>query len=366
ISFAGGAPAPEFYPIDNFRKASDRAFEEVGRNILAYDGAYGIEPLRTQIAEQRMASAGVSATADNIRILSGSQQGIDFAARLFIDEGDVVICEDPTYLGALNSFDFYRPQYVAVPIDNQGMIMEDLEKALAAHPEAKLIYTVPDFQNPSGISMSAARRKRMVELATQYDVVIVEDSPYYEIRFEGENIPAVKSFDKTGDTVIYLGSFSKSLSPGVRLGWICASAELLDKYRVQKEASDFQASTVSQWQVSTYLRDYDLSTHIEYLRDAYRTRRDVALEMVKEHFPDNIRYTLPEGGFFIWLTLPEHVDTTELFPRAVNECGVAYVPGESFFAQTKHKNNIRLSYSQMAEEKTREGMKRLAGLLGSL
>ena len=363
ISFAGGAPAPELYPVEAFRQASDKAFAEVGRNILAYDGAEGVLPLREQIAEQRMRKMGVHTQASEIHMLSGSQQGIDFAARLFIDEGDQVVCEDPSYLGALNSFDFYKPNYLPVPMDEEGMCMDALERTLAENRNAKLLYTVPDFQNPTGISLSTERRARLVELARIYDLVIVEDSPYYEIRFEGEELPAVKHFDTGGDRVIYLGSFSKTLSPGLRLGWVNASQELLDKYRVQKEASDFQAGTLAQWQAMTFLRDQDLDQHIQHLREVYRSRRDTALAAIEAHFPSFVQYTHPTGGFFIWLTLPEQLNATELFLAAVNDAGVAYVPGESFFSQQKRANTIRLSYSQMTEEKINEGIKRLAGLL---
>ena len=362
ISFAGGAPAPELYPLEAFRAASDKAFEEWGRTMLAYDGAEGILPLREIIANERMANMGVNVRPEDIRILSGSQQGIDFAARLFIDEGDTIVCEYPTYLGALNSFGAFHPSYVSVPMDDNGMIMEELEKTLIANPQAKLIYTVPEFQNPTGITLAGDRRKRMVELAEEHDVIIIEDSPYYEIRFEGDNIPAIKSFDTKGDRVIYLGSFSKTLCPGIRLGWACANFEILDRYRVMKEASDFQASTVTQYQVATFLRDNSLDELLNESRRVYKNRRDAALAAIREFFPDNVQYTVPQGGYFIWLTVPG-INSTEMFLPAVNDIGVAYVPGESFFAGADQTCNIRLSYSQMSEEKIREGIARLAKLL---
>jgi 2-aminoadipate transaminase len=361
ISFAGGAPAPEVYPLEAFRAASDKAFEEYGRAMMAYDGAEGVLQLRELIASQRMAPMGVDCTAADIRVLSGSQQGIDFIARTYLDEGDTIICEYPTYLGALNSFNIYRPNYVSVPMDEQGMLMGELEKALIANPQAKLIYTVPEFQNPTGITLAGDRRRRMVELAEQHDVLIIEDSPYYEVRFEGEKHPPIKHYDTYG-RVVYLGSFSKTLCPGVRLGWACADFEILDRFRILKEASDFQASTVTQYQVATYLRDNDIDAHMAGLCDVYRSRRDAALAAIAEFFPAEVTYTHPEGGYFIWLTVPG-VNTTELLPRAMNEAGVAYVPGESFFAGAEQSCNIRLSYSQMNEEKIREGMSRLAKLL---
>jgi 2-aminoadipate transaminase len=362
ISFAGGAPAPELYPLEAFRAASDKAFDEWGRTMLAYDGAEGILPLREIIANERMANMGVNVRPEDIRILSGSQQGIDFAARLFIDEGDTIVCEYPTYLGALNSFGAFHPNYVSVPMDDNGMIMEELEKTLIANPRAKLIYTVPEFQNPTGITLAGDRRKRMVELAEEHDVIIIEDSPYYEIRFEGENIPAIKSFDTSGDRVIYLGSFSKTLCPGIRLGWVCANFEILDRYRVMKEASDFQASTVTQYQVATFLRDNSLDELLKESRRVYKNRRDAALAAIREFFPENVQYTVPQGGYFIWLTVPG-INSTEMFLPAVNDIGVAYVPGESFFAGADQTCNIRLSYSQMSEEKIHEGISRLAKLL---
>ena len=362
ISFAGGAPAPELYPLEAFRAASDKAFDEWGRTMMAYDGAEGILPLREIIANERMANMGVTVRPEDIRILSGSQQGIDFAGRLFIDEGDTIVCEYPTYLGALNSFGAFHPSYVSVPMDDNGMIMEELEKTLIANPRAKLIYTVPEFQNPTGITLAGERRQRMVELAEEHDVIIIEDSPYYEIRFEGENIPAIKSFDTNGDRVIYLGSFSKTLCPGIRLGWACANFEILDRYRVMKEASDFQASTVTQYQVATFLRDNSLDKLLDESRRVYKQRRDAALAAIEQFFPDNVQYTVPQGGYFIWLTVPG-INSTEMFLPAVNDIGVAYVPGESFFAGADQTCNIRLSYSQMTEEKIREGIARLAKLL---
>jgi len=363
ISFAGGAPAPEVYPLEAFRAASDQAFEEYGRSMMAYDGAEGVLQLRELIASQRMASMGVEATAADIRVVSGSQQGIDFMARTYLDHGDTIICEYPTYLGALNSFNIYRPNYVSVPMDESGMKMDELEKALVANPQAKLIYTVPEFQNPTGITLAGDRRQRMVELAEEHDVLIIEDSPYYEVRFEGEKHPPIKYFDKYG-RVVYLGSFSKTLCPGVRLGWACADYEILDRFRILKEASDFQASTVTQYQVATYLRDNDIDAHMEGLCAVYKSRRDAALAAIQEFFPSNVEFTRPEGGYFIWLTVPG-VNATELLPRAMNEMGVAYVPGESFFAAADQSCNIRLSYSQMTEEKIREGISRLARLFAA-
>ena len=361
ISFAGGAPAPELYALDTFRAASDKAFQVHDRAIMAYDGAYGVSALREFIASRWMTRTGVHVTADDILILSGSQQGIDYAARLYLDEGDTVIVEHPSYLGALNTFSALRAKYVSVATDAEGMRMDALEGALIAHPEAKLIYTVPDFQNPTGITLAADRRLRMVELAEQYDVMIIEDSPYFEIRFEGEFIPSIKSYDKS-DRVIYLGSFSKTLCPGIRLGWVVASKAVIERYRVLKEATDFQAGTVAQYQAATFLADFDLDQHLVTSRNVYRGRRDAAFAAIEQTFPDDVSFTRPEGGYFIWVEAPG-INATEMVVYAMNEIGVAYVPGESFYASEPRLDTLRLSYSQMTEDKIGEGIGRLGRLL---
>jgi len=361
ISFAGGAPAPELYALEAFRAASDKAFDIHGRTIMAYDGAYGVAALREFIASQWMPRTGVNITADDLLILSGSQQGIDYAARLYLDEGDTVIVEHPSYLGALNTFSALRANYVSVDTDADGMRMDALEEALIANPQAKLIYTVPDFQNPTGITLAEDRRRKMVELAEQYDVVIVEDSPYYEIRFEGDFIPAIKSFD-AHDRVIYLGSFSKTLCPGIRLGWVVASKAVIERYRVLKEATDFQAGTVAQYQAATFLADYSLDEHLKTSREVYCGRRDAALAAIEQTFPDDVSFTRPQGGYFIWVEAPG-INATEMVVYAMNEIGVAYVPGESFYASDPRVDTLRLSYSQMTEDKIGEGIGRLGRLL---
>ena len=361
ISFAGGAPAPELYALEAFRAASDKAFEVHQRTIMAYDGAYGVAALREFIASQWMSRTGVNITPDDLLILSGSQQGIDYAARLYLDEGDTVIVEHPSYLGALNTFSALRANYVSVETDADGMRMDALEEALIANPQAKLIYTVPDFQNPTGITLAEDRRRKMVELAEQYDVVIVEDSPYYEIRFEGDFIPAIKSFD-AHDRVIYLGSFSKTLCPGIRLGWVVASKAVIERYRVLKEATDFQAGTVAQYQAATFLADYSLDEHLKTSREVYCGRRDAALAAIEQTFPDDVSFTRPQGGYFIWVEAPG-INATEMVVYAMNEIGVAYVPGESFYASDPRVDTLRLSYSQMTEDKIGEGIGRLGRLL---
>ncbi|MBW2366382.1 MAG: PLP-dependent aminotransferase family protein [Deltaproteobacteria bacterium] len=364
ITLAGGAPAPELYPIEAFSKASAKAFEEYGIPMIAYDTTDGYEPLRKIIAEERMTSVGVDTSSANIFITTGSQQGIDFSGRLFLDKGDLVIVESPTYLGAVNSFDSYQCRYAEVPMDENGMITEVLEDVLKKNPEAKMIYINPDFQNPTGLSMGRERRKALVDLATAYNVPIVEDSPYIEMRYEGEKIPSVKSFDTSG-IVIYLGSFSKICAPGVRLGWICASDELLPKYNKIKQACDLHSSTICQRQLTKYMEMYSLDEQIKKMIPAYKLKRDTMMEIMENEFPDSVSFTRPEGGFFTWVTVPEKYDTVELFKKAV-EKKVAFVPGAPFFVEKGHDNHMRVNYSFMPVDKVAEGTKRLAKLLQSL
>lgn len=361
ISFAGGAPAPELYPVDEFRLASDKAFEEHGGALMAYDGAAGVLKIREHIATNRMAPLGVHVSADDIRILSGSQQGLDFAGRIFLEEGDTIICEAPTYLGALNAFSSYKPKYATVAMDDDGMIMEELEKVIEQNQNAKFIYTVPDYQNPTGITMSVERRKQLMALSEKSGIPIIEDSPYVDISFTGEKLPAIKSFDTQG-LVVHLGSFSKIFSPGIRVGWVCANQELLHKYCKIKEATDFQASTTTQLQLAKYLEMFNLDDHIQRIIPIYKSRRDTAIAAMEAEFPDYVSFTRPTGGFFSWINIPG-VNTTELFLRAAEEMKVAYVPGESAFAHQDCNTNIRLSYSQMSEENINEGIARLAKLI---
>ncbi|EOD00035.1 PLP-dependent aminotransferase family protein [Caldisalinibacter kiritimatiensis] len=357
ISFAGGLPAPELFPVEEVKEVMQEVIEEHGRNALQYSTTEGYTPLREKIAE-RMKIVGVDVTADNILITSGSQQGLDFTGKIFLDEGDVVLCESPSYLGAINAFKAYQPKFIEVPTDDYGMIPEELEKILKTTENVKVIYVIPDFQNPTGRTWSVERRKKLVELANKYDLPIVEDNPYGELRFEGEIPPSVKSFDTEG-RVIYLGSFSKTFCPGFRIGWTCAAPEVLNKYILVKQGADLQASTVSQMTVNRFLEKYDLDEHIEKIKAVYRKRRDLMLKTMKEELPEGIKFTHPEGGLFTWVVLPEHINARELAEKAI-EKKVAFVPGGSFFPNGGNENTLRLNYSNMDEERIVIGVKRLA------
>lgn len=361
ISFAGGLPAPELFPIEEMKVISHKVLNDEGKAALQYGPTEGYTPLRRIIAEQRMKAVGVNATYENILITNGSQQGLDFTGRVFLDKDDIVICESPSYLGAINAFKAYMPKFVEIPMDDNGMIIDELEKALEKYPNAKFIYTIPDFQNPTGKTLSFERRVKMLELAEKYNIPIIEDNPYGELRFEGDMIPAIKSLDKKG-LVIYLGTFSKTFCPGLRLGWICADNEILNKYIIVKQGADLQSSSISQREAAAFMLVYNLDEHINKIKEVYRRRRDLMIDMIKKEFPQNIKYTYPNGGLFTWVTLPEGVDAAELLKIALKD-KVAFVPGGSFFPNGGHPNHFRLNFSNMPEDKIIEGIKRLGKVL---
>ncbi|WKB36582.1 PLP-dependent aminotransferase family protein [Terrilactibacillus sp. S3-3] len=310
ISFAGGLPAPELFPVEGIREACDAVLKESGAAALQYSTTEGYVPLREAICG-RMKAIGIDTSVDHVMITSGSQQGLDLTGKLFIDEGDTVICESPTYLAALNAFKIYRANFVEVAMDDDGMIMEELEKALQAHPEAKFIYTIPDF-HPTGRTMKLERRRKMIELANQYDVLIIEDNPYGAIRFAGESLPPLKSFDTEG-RVIYLSTFSKILAPGFRLGWICADSVFIEKYVAFKQSADLHTDSFAQRVAEKYMELFDLEAHIQKIKAVYKERREIMIQCIHDFFPKNIKHSTPDGGLFIWVELPENIDTQEVF-----------------------------------------------------
>lgn len=363
ISFAGGLPAPELFPVKEMEQVSMRVLEEDGRSALQYNATDGYLPLREKIAK-RSKKLGFEADAKDILITAGSQQGLDFSAKIFINEGDVIICESPSYLGALSAFKAYQPKFVEIPMDEDGMIIEELEKALAAYPNTKFIYTIPDFQNPTGRTMSLERRKRLMELATKYAIPVVEDNPYGELRFEGKIMPSLKCFDPN-NLVILLGTFSKILAPGMRLGWVIASPEILQKYNVVKQGADLQCSSIAQRQVNMFMEMFDIEAHIEKIIKVYGNRKNIMIETMKKEFPSNVSFTNPDGGLFAWATFPKEIDASELFKKTIEQ-KVAFVPGEPFYPNGGNTNHCRLNYSCMSEDKIVEGITRLGKVLKSM
>lgn len=360
ISFAGGLPAPELFPVEEMKAVCTAVLSDDGRAALQYSTTEGYQPLREQITA-RMAEAGVVASCTDVLIVSGSQQGLDLTGKVFLDEGDIVICESPTYLAAINAFKTYSPQFAEVAMDEQGMIMSALEETLQRYPQAKLIYTIPDFQNPTGRTMSIDRRKRLVELANQYDVMVLEDNPYGELRFAGERVPPVKAFDTEG-RVIYQSTFSKVLTPGIRVGWLCAAPEILQKYVIFKQSTDLHTNTMAQRQVSKFMEMFDLKEHIEKIRKVYKTRRNLMLEAIKSEFPAGVTYTQPDGGLFLWVELPKELNARDLLISCL-EKEVAFVPGGAFFPNGGNENTLRLNFSNMSEERIVEGIARIGKLI---
>ena len=363
ISFAGGLPAPELFPIKEMEQVCSRVLQDDGRAAMQYSSTDGYLPLRAKIAK-RAEKLGIKTEAKDILITSGSQQGLEFTGKIFVNDGDVIICESPSYLGALSAFRAYQPKFVEVLMDEDGMIMEEMEKALAANPNAKFIYVIPDFQNPTGRTLSLERRKRLMELATKYEIPVVEDNPYGELRFEGEIMPSLKCFDPK-NLVIHLGTFSKIFAPGLRLGWVIAEPEILNKYNLVKQGADLQCSTIAQREVDKFLELYDIEAHIEKIKKVYKVRRDLMLETMRKEFPESTEFTKPSGGLFAWATFPKEIDASVLLKKALEQ-RVAFVPGEPFYPNGGNANHCRLNYSNMPEDKIVEGMTRLAKVLKSM
>ncbi len=358
ISFAGGLPAPELFPVEEMKAAAIAVMEENGRQAMQYSTTDGYPRLREQIAQRMGEKNSIKTDADHILVTSGSQQGLDYSARVFLDEGDVVLMENPSYMGAINAFKACQPKFVEVPTDDGGMIMDELEKILATTPRVKMIYVIPDFQNPTGRTWSMERRVKFMEIINKYEIPVIEDNPYGELRFEGEYLPALKSMDTKG-LVVFLGTFSKILAPGYRLGWVCASDDILFKYNLMAQAAALQASTISQMETAKWIDMFDLDAHVAKIREVYGRRRSVMVETMEKELPDCCKFTKPDGGLFTWIELPEYMNAKELQMKCL-EKKVAFVPGGTFYPNGGHENTMRLNYSCMPEDKIVQGITALA------
>lgn len=371
ISLAGGMPAPELFPLEEVEEACVRVLRKVGSNALQYSISEGYIPLREFIVE-KMSRYGIVASVDNVLITSGSQQALDLVGKVLLDPGDVIIVEAPTYVGAIQAFTAYQASYASVPLDDQGMMVDLLEKRIIeTHP--KFIYVLPNFHNPGGVTLSQERRERLVSLARQYGVPLVEDDPYGELRFEGEHIPPIVVIDATrnGDRaagyfkgdVIYMSTFSKTLAPGLRLGWIVAPVEVLKKLVQAKQGSDLHTGTFSQMVAYEVIADGFLEEHVREIRETYRHRRDAMLAALERYFPEEVTWTRPEGGLFLWVKLPEGMDCQELMEEAIEQ-KVAFVPGTAFYADGRGRDTLRLTFASCPTEMIDEGIQRLAKAIG--
>jgi 2-aminoadipate transaminase len=362
ISFGGGYPDPALFPIEDLHRIFAELLVPENAQALQYTASNGLPALREQVAE-RLTRDGMPSTAEDVLIIQGGQQGLDLVAKLIINPGDTIITENPTFLGALIAFNPYQPTYASVRIDQDGMDTDDLASALQDHPRAKMLYTVPDFQNPTGVTMSLKRRQQLIGLANRYDLLVLEDTPYRELRYDGEHLPTLKSLDTQG-RVVHLGSFSKILAPGMRLGWAVASTEILDRLALLKLAADTQSSTLNMAATSRYLSTCDIDAHIARAVPVYRHKRDLLLAAMAESFPAGVHFTRAQGGLFTWLTFPEGFDAAafmaeDLLPKAK----VAYVPGATFFPVIQEQHHARVSFSGLPDDRLTGGITRLGKLL---
>jgi 2-aminoadipate transaminase len=370
ISFAGGMPAPELFPVKEVEEACSRLLEKDGCNALQYSTSEGYPPLREFIVE-KMSRYGIVAGVENVLITSGSQQALDLVGKVLIDPGDVIVTGAPTYLGAIQAFTAYQASFASVPLDDDGIMVDLMEpKIVETHP--KFMYVLPNFHNPAGVTLSQERRERLVSLARQYGVPVIEDDPYGELRFEGEHIPPIVVIDamRNGERaegyfkgdVIYMSTFSKTLSPGMRLGWIVAPVEVVKKLVEAKQGSDLHTGTFSQMVAYEVIADGFLDEHVREIRDMYRKRRDAMLASMDRYLPQGVDWTQPQGGLFLWVSLPEGIDCEELLEEAVEQ-KVAFVPGTAFYADGRGHDALRLTFATCATDMIDEGIRRLGNAI---
>lgn len=355
ISFSAGFPSWETYPVEDIKESFVKVLETEGKAALSYCSTSGYGKLRDLIAKRMKEKFDLSYDREEVIITSGSQQALDMSGMLFLDKGDVVLFETPSYLGAVNALKAYEAELVEVPTDNEGIEIPALKRALEKYGDrVKLIYVIPDFQNPTGRSWSKQRRQDFINFVSEYDIAVLEDTAYSELSFHDEYHKPLSYFDKKGQ-VIYIGTFSKTFCPGLRVAWLCAKKELMDKYLVIKSAADLSSSAISQIQMAYYLEDKDLDAHIRKIVSLYKRRRDLMMKMINEKFPKEVHFQVPEGGLFIWLELPKEMDSRELLKEALKE-KVAFIPGGSFYPSCIKNNELRLNFSNMSDEEIIKGM----------
>jgi len=364
ISFAGGLPNPEAFPVDELVEITREVLEKHGKMALQYGPTEGIRGFREVLAS-RCAKDGMDATSENVIITTGSQQGLDMIGRVFLDPGDTIIVELPTYLGAINAFRAYEVNFEGVPLDEEGMktdlLEEKIEELKKKGITPKFIYVVPTFQNPAGVVMSESRRRKLIDIANEHDLIVIEDDPYGKLIYEGKPAKPIKALDD-GGRVIYLSTFSKILAPGFRLAWIVASEELIRKLTIAKQALDLCSNTFVQFVAKEFIEGGYLDLHIMKIIEMYRPKRDKMIEAIKNYFPSDTIFYKPRGGMFAWVTIPGNIDTEEMFLDAIKE-KVAYIHGKAFYVDGGGANSMRLNFSYASEELIDEGMRRLGKVI---
>lgn len=359
ISFAGGLPAPELFPVEAVRAAADYVLATAGSSALQYAPSEGFLPLREWIAAE-MAARGIACSPADLLVTVGSQQVLDLVGKLFLNPGDTILTENPTYLAAVQAFQVFEARFVPVPTDAEGLVPEALPELIAKH-RPKFLYTIPNFQNPTGTTLSLARRQTLARVAAEHGLTIVEDDPYGKLRYRGSDLPPVRSFDTDG-RVLYASTFSKTVAPGLRVGWVCAPADILGKLVVLKQASDLHTSTFDQRVIARYLETADVNAHLETIRRAYGERFDAMDRALTRELPKGFSWTHPEGGMFLWVSAPQGIDTLTLLERAIAR-DLVFVPGRDFFPAGGGDNFLRLNFSNSTRERIDEGMRRLGQLL---
>jgi 2-aminoadipate transaminase len=364
VSLAGGSPYLQSLPLERLGQTAAQIITEQGMIALQYGGGQGTEELRSQVCDVMAAEGILNAEPRNVVITAGSQSAQDVATKVFCNPGDVVLVEDPSYVGALNTFESYQVEVATVPMDEDGIIPDLLEAKIAALQTAsrnvKFLYTIPSFNNPSGVTLSAERRQQVVDICRNANILVLEDNPYGLLRFDGKPLAPLRAANP--DDVIYMGSFSKIFAPGLRIGWALVPAHLQRRYYLASEAVTLCPPTLNQMLVSAYLRDFDWRGQIETYRELYKERCDAMLAALGEFMPAGLSWTRPEGGFFVWVTLPEGVDSYPLLEKAI-DAGVVFIPGAAFTPTDKPSNKIRLAFSGVPPEAIREGVRRLAPVL---
>jgi 2-aminoadipate transaminase len=362
ISFAGGLPAPELFPLKELSEAAQRVLSKYGSNALQYAVTEGLMPLREKIA-QTLAPNSKRLTLNHLIITQGSQQGLELIAKLFLDKGSVVYTETPSYLGALQAFRLFQAELSPIPTDDQGIVPAALRKALKKRRPA-FLYLMPNFQNPTGVSLSLERRREIVAISQENDLLVVEDDPYGDLFFEGEKSSSLFALSE-GRNVIYLSTFSKTIAPGLRVAFAAADEEIAGKLALIKQGTDLQTNTLGQYIVNDYLESGLLPEHLRKLRTTYRTRRDLMQNAMKDHFPSTVTWNRPGGGMFLWVTLPEHWDAKDILLRCI-EHNVAFVPGQEFFPDGSGRNTMRMNFSNASPENIEVGIQRMGEVLKKL
>lgn len=359
ISFAGGLPNPTCFPVEQMKQAFIEVMNHEGANTLQYSGSQGYYPLRQWICERYNRKYSLSISPEDILITNGSQQALDLIGKLLLNPGDPLMMEKPSYLGAIQAFSAYRPEFHQITLTPSGIDLNELEDTVLK-TGSRVLYGIPNFQNPTGITYSAETRENLAILLDWHGILLIEDDPYGEIRFEGEFQTPV--FVSNPDHTIWCGSFSKMISPGLRTGWICAPKELMPHLLRIKQAADLHTNNVVQRIIHRFLTDNNLEEHLCMVRSAYKIQKDCMIASISKYFPDEVRYTNPEGGMFIWATLPDSLNSEELIKSAIQE-KVVFVPGKSFYTTDEGHRNMRLNYSNSSEEMIKEGIKRLGGII---